>query len=226
MNTAIIFFGAPGSGKGTQAELLRAKCGLEIIATSPLLHQVAREQGALAREIRETIERGDLVSDDNVMKLIVRELKKPLYQEGFILDGFPRTLKQAILLEERELKMIVFSLKVPEELIICRLSSRRVHPSSGRIYNLFYNPPQIDGLDDITGEPLVQREDDKQSVILRRLAVYQEITAGIFHHWNLLARENDNIRCYELDGSLSAQEIHDQILEIVVKNNIKWSCPR
>ena len=155
----ILLIGPPGSGKGTQATIIAQTLGIPTISTGHILREEVRSQSPLGLQIREIIEAGHLVDDQIMIKVIQKRLAQNDCSNGFILDGFPRTLSQALALTDAQIKLdFVFSLEIADNLIIERLSGRREHPGSGRSYHILYNPPKKDNIDDLTGEPLIQRK--------------------------------------------------------------------
>jgi len=174
----LIILGAPGSGKGTIASRIVKTYGMPHIVVGDLLRQNIQQKTEASRTIKEHIDKGLLLPDELVLDFVVKELKK-LGKQGFLLDGYPRTLKQAEMLD-RQLNMDhVVALNVPADEIINRLKDRWVHLPSGRVYNLLWSPPKVAGKDDVTGEPLSQREDDKPAVIRNRLETYDKNTNPI-----------------------------------------------
>lgn len=173
-----VLIGAPGSGKGTQALSLSKKLGVDIVSVSHLLKKSMNGKDQLSLDIQKTMDEGSLVSDDIILKLLNKELAKSCYTKGFILDGFPRTLKQAELMLGWDLDLVLY-LDVDDSVIIKRMSGRRVHAASGRVYHTIFSPPKVQGFDDVTGEPLSQRDDDKEEVVLKRLSLYHEQTEKI-----------------------------------------------
>jgi adenylate kinase len=175
-----VIIGAPGSGKGTQAEKIQAEFGVPVIMMSALLKQSVQRNDALGEMIAQKMRNGQLISDDIIWELLKAELALPQYERGCVLDGFPRTIKQVAYLTEAQFSVdLVLYLKVADEDIVERMSGRRVHPGSGRVYHTQYAPPKVEGVDDQTQEPLVQRDDDKPEVVVARLGVYHEQTAPV-----------------------------------------------
>ncbi len=176
----IILMGPPGAGKGTQANFISANYHIFKISTGDILRQVIQDKTELGLEIKSIVDKGALVSDEIIIRLVKETIQRDCCVNGFLLDGFPRTLEQAKVLAKSNLNFdYILELKVPDSIIIERISGRRVHLQSGRIYHKVYNPPRQDGLDDITGEPLVQREDDQEDTIRRRLKIYHEYTQPV-----------------------------------------------
>lgn len=173
----IILLGAPGAGKGTQAQTIMDKLGIPQISTGDMLRAAVKAGSPLGLKVKGIMDSGGLVSDDIIIDLVKERIAQPDCKKGFLFDGFPRTLPQAQALMDAGVKIDrVIEIDVPDQEIISRLSGRRVHPASGRVYHTEHNPPKQPGLDDVTSEPLVQREDDKEETVRKRLAVYHEQT--------------------------------------------------
>ncbi len=186
----IVLLGAPGAGKGTQAQLLAAKLGLVHISTGDILREEVRRGTELGNQAKEYMDRGDLVPDELIVAMIAERIRD---RDGFILDGFPRTTAQAEALEKLAPVERVINLQLPEEEVVRRLSARRVCEDCGKIYNLITSPPQREGVCDECGGRLIQRDDDKPEVIRRRFRVYTEETAPLkdFYRQRGLLREVD-----------------------------------
>ena len=180
----ILLIGAPGAGKGTQAELICKNHHIPHIATGDMLRQAIKNKTPLGEKARIAMEAGELVADDIVISLVKERIQQSDATQGFLLDGFPRTINQAMALQENDIKLDhVIEIAVPDELVIKRVSGRRVHIPSGRVYNTDLNPPKEPGKDDITGEPLIQREDDKEETVRRRLENYHRETAPLIVYY-------------------------------------------
>jgi len=195
----LVILGAPGSGKGTIAKRIVKTYGMAHIVVGDLLRQSIQQKSESSRTIKEHIDKGLLLPDDLVLKFVVTELKN-LGDKGFLLDGYPRTLKQAEMLHRKMQMDHVVALNVPNDEIVNRLKDRWVHQPSGRVYNLLWSPPKVAGKDDETGEPLSQREDDKPEVIRNRLETYDKNTQPIMDFYKKLkileefhGRESDKI---------------------------------
>src|ERR1700712_3303945 len=162
----LILLGAPGAGKGTQAAFLCRKFGIPQISTGDMLRAAVKAGTALGIEAKKVMDSGGLVSDDIIIGLVKERLQEPDCAGGFLFDGFPRTIRQADAMKEAGVKLdVVLEIDVPDESIIERMSGRRVHPGSGRSYHLKFNPPKVAGVDDETGEPLIQRDDDLEDTV-------------------------------------------------------------
>jgi len=212
----IILLGAPGAGKGTQARFIQEAYHLPIIATGDMLRHAVANQTPLGLAAKAIMDSGKLVPDDIIIGMVKERLKQPDCQNGFIFDGFPRTLPQAhaLALALREIGEridLVLYFKIDDEEIISRLSGRRVHPGSGRIYHLKFNPPQVAGQDDETGEPLVQREDDHEDVVRKRLNVYHELTEPLVEHY----RQDESVEFAKIDASEEVNAVQDTLHQII-----------
>lgn len=173
----IILLGAPGAGKGTQAKLIMEKFGIPQISTGDMLRAAVKASTPLGLKAKDIMASGGLVSDDLIIALVKERIQAPDCERGFLFDGFPRTIPQAeALLDEGVAIDYVVEIHVDDEEIVGRLSGRRVHEPSGRVYHVDHQPPREQGKDDVTGEPLVQREDDKEETVRKRLAIYHEQT--------------------------------------------------
>jgi adenylate kinase len=181
----IILLGSPGSGKGTQAQFITEKYGIPQISTGDMLRAAVREGTPLGLEAKKVMNSGGLVSDSIILGLIKERIAQPDCAKGFLLDGFPRTLAQAEGLENMGIRIdIVIEIVVPDEEIVKRMAGRRVHLPSGRSYHVEFNPPKIDGLDDLSGEALIQRDDDKEETVRKRLQVYQQQTKPLVGYYS------------------------------------------
>jgi adenylate kinase len=178
-----IIFGAPGSGKGTYASRLQSKLGVEVIAMGDIFREILKEKTPLGRKVKGYVEKGLLVPDDIVIKVLKQRLAKVTKEKGFILDGYPRTIEQAEALENIVKIDVILLQMVPDWIIIERLSSRRICRNCGEVYNIRYLKPKVDGVCDKCGGPLYQRSDDTLDVIQRRIQVYQEQTSPILQHY-------------------------------------------
>lgn len=189
--TRLILLGPPGAGKGTQAAILSEQLGIPQVATGDMLRAAVREQSALGLQVKSVLESGQLVSDEIITQLLLARINQSDCESGFLLDGFPRTLAQAAALRDCAIKIDrVIELQVPDEEIVNRISGRRIHLNSGRIYHVETQPPKVAGVDDETGEPLIQREDDLPETILKRLAVYHEQTRPLVQYYRSWQHED------------------------------------
>jgi len=173
----VILLGAPGAGKGTQAKLITEKLGIPQISTGDMLRAAVAAGSELGLKVKDIMASGGLVSDEIIIALVKERIAQPDCAKGFLFDGFPRTIPQAEAMMQAGVPIDrVIEIDVPDEDIVARLSGRRVHPGSGRVYHVEHNPPKVPGADDVTGEPLIQRPDDTEETVRKRLAVYHEQT--------------------------------------------------
>ena len=169
----IIILGAPGAGKGTQSQHIMAHFGIPQISTGDMLRAAVADATPLGLKVKEVMSSGQLVSDDLIIALVQERIEAPDCAAGFLFDGFPRTIPQAQVLTDTGITIDrVIEVAVPDDVIMERLTGRRVHPGSGRVYHVTYNPPQREGIDDVSGEPLVHRDDDTEASVRDRLDVY------------------------------------------------------
>jgi adenylate kinase len=185
----LILLGAPGAGKGTQANFIKEKFNIPQISTGDMLRAAVKAGTPLGLEAKKVMDAGGLVSDDIIIGLVKDRLKQADCANGYLFDGFPRTIPQADAMKEAGVGIdYVIEIDVPDAAIIERMSGRRVHQSSGRTYHVTFNPPKVAGKDDVTGEELVQRDDDKEQTVQKRLAVYHdqtEVLVGYYNKWAL-----------------------------------------
>lgn len=184
----LILLGAPGAGKGTQATFIKEKFNIPQISTGDMLRAAVKAGTPLGIEAKKVMDAGGLVSDDIIIGLVKDRLKQADCANGYLFDGFPRTIPQADAMKEAGVQIdYVLEIDVPDEAIIERMSGRRVHQPSGRTYHVAFNPPKVPGKDDVTGEELIQRDDDKEETVKKRLAVYHEQTEVLVGYYNKLA---------------------------------------
>ena len=183
----LILLGPPGAGKGTQANFIRQQYGIPQISTGDMLRAAVKAGTALGVAAKKVMDSGQLVSDDIIIGLVNERLKEPDCKNGYLFDGFPRTIPQAEAMKKAGVSIdFVLEIDVPDEEIIERMSGRRVHAASGRTYHVKFNPPKAEGKDDATGEPLVQRDDDREETVRNRLEVYRRQTSplvGYYQRW-------------------------------------------
>ncbi|MFM8757694.1 adenylate kinase [Limnohabitans sp.] len=185
----LILLGAPGAGKGTQAAFICQKYGIPQISTGDMLRAAVKAGTPLGLQAKSVMESGGLVSDDLIINLVKERIAQPDCNNGFLFDGFPRTIPQAEAMRAAGVKLdYVLEIDVPFEAIIERMSGRRSHPASGRTYHIKFNPPRAEGLDDVTGEPLVQRADDQEDTVRKRLEVYSNQTRPLVDYYAGWAR--------------------------------------
>ncbi len=210
----IILLGAPGAGKGTQAQFLTKTFNIPQISTGDMLRAAIKEGTELGKKAKEYMDAGQLVPDEVIIGLVKERIAQPDCKNGFLLDGFPRTLAQADALKEAGVEIdAVIEIDVPDEEIVKRMSGRRVHPASGRTYHIIYNPPKEEGKDNETGEPLIQREDDQPEVVLDRLKVYHEQTQPLIDYYGKEATTNPHLKYIKVDGTQSIDQVQQQILD-------------
>jgi len=212
----LILLGGPGAGKGTQANFIKEKFGIPQISTGDMLRQAVKDGTELEKEAKKYMDSGQLVPDDVIIGLVKERIKEPDCEKGFLFDGFPRTIPQAEAMKEAGVKIdYVVEIAVPDEEIIKRMSGRRVHLPSGRTYHIIYNPPKVEGKDDVTGEPLVQREDDKEETVKKRLEVYHAQTEPLVEFYKKWEESGDpNAPKYiRIDGVGTVDEIKERIFK-------------
>ncbi|OCC15273.1 Adenylate kinase [Dissulfuribacter thermophilus] len=212
----LILLGGPGAGKGTQANFIKEKFGIPQISTGDMLRQAVKDGTELGKEAKKYMDSGQLVPDDVIIGLVKERIKEPDCEKGFLFDGFPRTIPQAEAMKEAGVKIdYVVEIAVPDEEIIKRMSGRRVHLPSGRTYHIIYNPPKVEGKDDVTGEPLVQREDDKEETVRKRLEVYHAQTEPLVEFYKKWEESGDpNAPKYiRIDGVGTVDEIKERIFK-------------
>ena len=213
----IILLGPPGSGKGTQANFIREKFAIPQISTGDMLRAAVKAQTPLGLEAKKIMDAGELVSDEIILGLVKERLGKSDCIQGYLFDGFPRTIAQAEGMREAGIDIeFVIELRVDDEEIVRRMSGRRIHEASGRTYHVEFNPPRIQDHDDVTGEPLIQREDDREETVRKRLLVYHRQTAPLIDYYSGgVEKENRNdapIHLY-IGGTGEISEIQEAILE-------------
>jgi adenylate kinase len=188
----LILLGAPGAGKGTQAAYICQKYGIPQISTGDMLRAAVKAGTALGVAAKKVMDAGGLVSDDIIIGLVKERIAQPDCAKGFLFDGFPRTIPQADAMKNAGVKLdVVLEIDVPDEAIIERMSGRLFHTPSGRSYHVKFNPPKTPGVDDVTGEPLTQRDDDKEDTVRKRLAVYQSQTRPLVDYYSKWAATGD-----------------------------------
>lgn len=216
----VILLGAPGAGKGTQAQFICDKFSIPQISTGDMLRAAVKAGSELGLKVKEIMETGGLVSDEIIIGLVKERIQQDDCANGFLFDGFPRTIPQAEALIEAGVDIDhVIEIDVDDEEIVKRLSGRRVHPGSGRVYHVVYNPPKADGKDDETGEDLVQRDDDKEDTIRKRLSIYHEQTAPLVNFYKKLESGKGEVapKYSHIPGVGSLQEITGRVLEALQK---------
>jgi adenylate kinase len=188
----LILLGPPGAGKGTQAAVIKEKLGIPQISTGDMLRAAVKAGTPLGLAAKKVMDAGQLVSDDIIIGLVKERLKERDCAKGYLFDGFPRTIPQADAMKAADVPLdYVLEIDVPDSEIITRMSGRRVHPASGRTYHVKFNPPKVAGRDDVTGEPLVQRDDDKEETVKKRLEVYRAQTRPLVDYYGKWAASGD-----------------------------------
>jgi adenylate kinase len=211
----VILLGAPGAGKGTQAQFITEKYDVPQISTGDMLRAAVKAGTPLGLKVKEVMSSGGLVSDETIIQLIEERIKEDDCANGFLFDGFPRTIPQAEALKKQGIAIdAVVEIAVDDEEIVSRLSGRRVHEASGRVYHLKYNPPATEGKDDITGDALVQREDDQEETVRKRLDVYHSQTAPLIEYYSEWGATGDALapKYVRVNGIGDMAEIRDQIV--------------
>lgn len=193
----IILLGAPGAGKGTQAQFITEKYGIPQISTGDMLRAAVKAETPLGMEAKSIMASGGLVSDELIIGLVKDRIAEADCANGFLFDGFPRTIPQAEALKASGIEIDhVLEINVDDEEIVSRMSGRRVHPESGRIYHVIFNPPKVEGKDDVSGDALIQRDDDAEETVRKRLAVYHEQTKPLIGFYQELAANGDKAPKY------------------------------
>ncbi|MGJ0486708.1 MAG: adenylate kinase [Methylomicrobium sp.] len=209
----IILLGSPGSGKGTQAQFITQKYGIPQISTGDMLRAAVRAGTPLGIEAKKVMDAGGLVSDDIILGLIKERIAQDDCAKGFLLDGFPRTIAQAEGLKAMGIEIThVIEIAVDDEEIVKRMAGRRVHPASGRTYHVIFNPPKVEGVDDVTGEPLVQRDDDKEETVRKRLQVYHEQTKPLVGYYSA---EGQTVKFATIAGVGDVGQITDKLFAVL-----------
>lgn len=213
----IILLGPPGAGKGTQAQLISKQFDIPQISTGDMLRAAIKEGTELGKLAKSVMDAGQLVSDDLIINLVKERIAQPDCANGCIFDGFPRTIPQAEALAAAGVDIdFVIEISVPDDEIVSRMSGRRVHLPSGRTYHIIHNPPKTEGIDDVTGEPLVQRDDDKEEVVRDRLSVYHAQTATLIGHYQAVTQSGENAPAYhQFDGTKPIDVVKDEIFAVL-----------
>ena len=210
----IILLGAPGAGKGTQAQFICEKYGIPQISTGDMLRAAVKAKSDLGKQVEEVMVSGGLVTDDIIIALVKDRIQEGDCGKGFLFDGFPRTIPQAAALIEGDIQIdIVLEIDVNDDEIVKRLSGRRVHVESGRTYHVVYNPPKLAGADDVTGGELIQREDDKEETIRNRLNVYHLQTKPLVDFYTKLSNSDTNVRVIKVNGLAKVDAIREEIFK-------------
>jgi len=211
----LILLGPPGAGKGTQAATICQSYGIPQISTGDMLRAAVKSATPLGLAAKKVMDGGSLVSDDIIISLVKERIAQPDCASGFLFDGFPRTIPQAAAMRAAGVKIdVVLEIDVPDGVIIDRMGGRRVHPASGRTYHVQFNPPKVPDKDDLTGEPLIQRVDDQEATVRKRLVVYQNQTRPLLEYYSSWAASGDPQapRCRKIAGVGSVDEIGTRAL--------------
>lgn len=213
----IILLGSPGAGKGTQARFITERYGIAQISTGDMLRSAVDAQTALGKKVKHVMDSGQLVGDEIIIELVKERICQPDCRNGFLFDGFPRTIPQAQAMLHANIKIDhVIEIHVSDEEIVNRMSGRLIHPGSGRVYNLLSNPPKVANIDDVTGEPLIQRDDDKEATVRKRLQVYHEQTEPLLAFFKTGSKADQHTPKYSrIEGVGSVEQIRDQIFKIL-----------
>ena len=211
----IILLGPPGAGKGTQAQLICKRYNVPQISTGDMLRAAIREGTELGLQAKSVMDNGGLVSDELIIGLVKERIAQPDCVNGCIFDGFPRTIPQAETLEKEGISIDhVIEIDVPDEEIVKRMSGRRVHPGSGRVYHVVFNPPKVEGKDDVTGDDLAIRPDDEESTVRKRLAFYHEQTKPLVEYYGKVAAAGKT-QYHKFDGTQSVATVSKQLASVL-----------
>ncbi|MEC7550690.1 MAG: adenylate kinase [Pseudomonadota bacterium] len=212
----IVLLGAPGAGKGTQAKYIPETYGIPQVSTGDMLRAAVKEKSELGRKVEQVMASGALVTDDTIVALVKERIAQPDCQNGFLFDGFPRTIPQAEAMVNAGVETdVVLEIDVPDNEIVKRLSGRRVHLDSGRVYHIEFNPPAKSGIDDVSGEPLIQRPDDQEKTVRKRLAVYHEQTQPLVGFYEGLQKGGSGLTVIKIDGVESVDKIREAISAVL-----------
>jgi adenylate kinase len=210
----LMLLGPPGAGKGTQANFIREKYGIPQISTGDMLRAAVKAGTPLGLAAKKVMDAGQLVSDDIIIGLVQDRLQQPDCARGYLFDGFPRTIPQADALKRAAVPIDhVLEIEVPDDEIIARISGRRVHPATGRTYHVTFNPPKVAGKDDLTGEPLIQRDDDREQTVKKRLEVYRAQTRPLVDYYRRCAASGEHgaPRYRKISGLGPVEEIRRRV---------------
>jgi adenylate kinase len=213
----LILLGPPGAGKGTQAQFITEKYGVPQISTGDMLRAAVKAESELGLQVKDIMASGGLVSDDLIIALVEERIQQDDCVNGFLFDGFPRTIPQAQALVDADIDIqYVIEISVDDDEIVSRLSGRRVHESSGRVYHVEHNPPQKFGVDDETGEPLIQREDDQESTVRNRLSIYHQQTKPLVNFYTDLAASGQLTPIFaSIDGLGLLADVQSRIVSVL-----------
>ena len=216
----VLLLGAPGAGKGTQAQFIKEAFNIPQISTGDMLREAVKAGTSLGIEAKKIMDAGGLVRDDIIIGLVKERIQEADCANGFLFDGFPRTLAQAEAMKEAGVVLdFVVEIDVPDEVIVERMSGRRVHVASGRTYHLVYNPPKVAGKDDETGEDLIQRDDDQAETVQKRLNVYHEQTEVLVDYYGKQSVETGLPGYIKVDGTQDVNEVKEKVLAQLQETN-------
>ncbi|GAA0345139.1 adenylate kinase [Morganella psychrotolerans] len=211
----IILLGAPGAGKGTQAQFIMEKYGIPQISTGDMLRAAVKSGSELGLQAKELMDNGKLVTDALVIALVKERIKQDDCRNGFLLDGFPRTIPQADAMKDAGISVdFVLEFAVPDEIIVDRIIGRRVHSGSGRVYHVRYNPPKVENKDDVTGDELTIRKDDQEETVRKRLVEYHQLTAPLIAYYQKDAQAGD-VKYTCIDGTRPVNEVSQELARIL-----------
>jgi adenylate kinase len=211
----IILLGAPGAGKGTQAQFIMQKYGIPQISTGDMLRAAVKAGSPLGLQAKELMDAGKLVTDELVIALVKERIAQSDCANGFLLDGFPRTVPQADAMKTAGIKVdYVLEFDVPDAVIIDRMSGRRIHAPSGRVYHIRHNPPKVENVDDVTGEPLTIRKDDNEEIVRKRLVEYHDLTKPLISYYQNEAKEG-RTQYFRIDGTQAVTEVTKELVKIL-----------
>ena len=209
----VILLGAPGAGKGTQAQFICEKYGIPQISTGDMLRAAVKAESPLGLQVKDLMASGGLVSDDIIIAIVKERITESDCEKGFLFDGFPRTIPQAEAMVSAGVDIdYVIEIDVDDEEIVGRLSGRRVHPESGRIYHVIYNPPKVEGKDDASGEDLIQRADDSEETVRKRLGIYHDQTKPLVAFYKQFEVKNSATKYVHVPGVGSLEEITAKLM--------------
>jgi adenylate kinase len=214
----IILIGPPGAGKGTQAKLITETLAIPAVATGDMLRSAVQQGSAIGQKVSSIMQAGQLVSDAIIIELVEQRIAQSDCDNGFLFDGFPRTIAQADALREQNIKIDrVINFEVADNIIVERISGRLLHKASGRVYHREYNSPKVEGIDDVTGEPLMQRDDDKEQIVRKRLAVYHQQTQPLIKYYQDWADSQDDLapKYCSISGADSVEAIKQRIMTLL-----------
>jgi|TARA_B110000971_G_scaffold199537_1_gene216915 adenylate kinase len=212
----IILLGAPGAGKGTQAQFLTEKFGIPQISTGDMLRAAVKNKTELGLQVGQVMASGGLVTDEIIIGIVKERIEQEDCANGFLLDGFPRTIPQSESMVEAGVSIdVVLEIDVDDEEIVGRLSGRRVHPDSGRVYHVTFNPPVVENKDDETGDELIQRDDDREETVRKRLSVYHEQTEPLVGFYKRLEESGESVKVIKISGVAPVEKIKQQINDLL-----------